>query len=865
MGKTELQRWILERPGFIKQYQRLLLESVSRQFLGIDPKHQYGSHDWGYLLMSGSLLAQSDEECCQDTALRIAQFCIESPDSNRLLRDAAAVILDTLANRPAICLAESRKLLGEHVEDRLPFPLFMDWTKRSIQFSVSLLDGRTLFVNRFQKRFWEIASRNDWLSISAPTSAGKSHIVEYWLIDYLRLHPLTTIVYLVPTRALIQQVEHDILALLTDEGVGNVAVVTLPMHSALASDKANLLVFTQERLHILLANSAPGFSINLLVVDEAQKIGDSYRGVLLQQAIEDAISRNPNCRVFFASPMTENPEALLEDAPTSVSTAKLLGEDITVNQNLLWVSQVHRHPKLWKVELILQDGPAELGEVELPSSPHPASKRLPYVAYALGDSGGGNVIYVNGAADAEKAAKQLYDLAGDTSDCSEDRDVRNLVDLIRKIVHPSYALARVLNRGVGFHYGNMPLLIRSEIEKLFKANKLRYLVCTSTLLEGVNLPCRSMFIRGPTKGRGTPMNLSDFWNLAGRAGRWGKEFQGNVVCVDARRDDIWKMGVPTRRERVRISRTSDEILNSSDDLLQFIRSRTPREEARKRPDLEYMFSYLVTSFIRSGGIESTQWSSRFPSSLISDLQGLLTDVVENLSTPTEVIFRNPGISSIAMDSLLDYFDSRTVERNEPVEGLIPVPAESDVAVDEYAKVLYRINRYLGKDAFGRGNRVRQLALLIVDWMRGYPLARMIASRERHYGANNLPALIRGTMSDVEEFARFQAPKFLTCYVDLLRVYLERIQRHDLTERLMDLNVLLEFGVSQTTQLSLMGLGLSRTSTVAISEYISNDSLDEGRCLAWLQENDWMTQDMPELVKREIGQVLRNHVESHRTG
>jgi len=157
--------------------------------------------------------------------------------------------------------------------------------------------------------------------------------------------------------------------------------------------------------------------------------------------------------------------------------------------------------------------------------------------------------------------------------------------------------------------------------------------------------------------------------------------------------------------------------------------------------------------------------------------------------------------------------------------------------------------------------VRQLALLIVDWMKGYPLARIISSRQKYYKKHHihkeLPALIRDTMKDVEEFARFQAPKYLACYVDILRLYLERIERKDLVKRLMELNVLLEFGVAQITQLSLIGLGLSRSSTIAISELIADDSLNESECLQWLKENDWMTKDMPELIKHEVATLLAN--------
>jgi len=356
------------------------------------------------------------------------------------------------------------------------------------------------------------------------------------------------------------------------------------------------------------------------------------------------------------------------------------------------------------------------------------------------------------------------------------------------------------------------------------------------------------------------MSQSDFWNLAGRAGRWGREFQGNVVCVDAKRENVWKEGAPRGRTKFRISRTSDKVLSESDELLLFIENPTQREKADKNSNLEYVFSYLVSSYIRNSSIASAIWARRFPDDLIRTLDERIAEIVRNLKTPQEIVLRNPGISPIAMDSLLVYFNDRTVNRKESVEGLIPVPAESEDAFEEYVKILHRINRYLGK-VFGQGNRVRQLALLIVDWMRGYPLARIISSRERYYGRNDLHGLIRNTMKDVEEYARFQAPKYLACYVDILRVYLEHIERKDLVKRLLELNVLLEFGVSQKTQLSLIGLGLSRSSAIAISEIIADDSFNEDECLKWLKENDWMTQDMPELINREVANLVKNKNES----
>ena len=253
MSKTELQQWLLANPGFQALFQRLVIDSVAEQFPDLRrPEGPQETHDWGYLLMCASLLAQSKDGRCQDAALRIAQFCIEQSGVTSTHKDAAGVVLDSLANQPAIKLAQQRQLLGEGLEDRLPFCLLQDWTRRSIENSVFLADSRTITVNHFQRSFWETAHAHDWVSLSAPTSSGKSYILGHWLADQLRRVPRCTIVYIVPTRALIHQVHEDITRLLHDEGIAGVSTSTLPLRYSLNPAGSNVLVFTQERFHILL-------------------------------------------------------------------------------------------------------------------------------------------------------------------------------------------------------------------------------------------------------------------------------------------------------------------------------------------------------------------------------------------------------------------------------------------------------------------------------------------------------------------------------------------------------------------------------------------------------------------------------------
>ena len=113
------------------------------------------------------------------------------------------------------------------------------------------------------------------------------------------------------------------------------------------------------------------------------------------------------------------------------------------------------------------------------------------------------------------------------------------------------------------------------------------------------------------------------------------------------------------------------------------------------------------------------------------------------------------------------------------------------------------------------------------------------------------------MEEVEQIARFEAPKALAVYRDLLQLHLAALGRQDLVERMPDLSVLLELGVSQLTQVSLIGIGLSRTSAVSLSDLIAADELSETEVLAWIEENRavWTESDLPAIVKREVEHAL----------
>jgi superfamily II DNA/RNA helicase len=863
----DLGCWLLDLPAFRKRADTVLVDAACRElevgtrFTRLDA-HQSLEHDWSYLLLCASTLSHAGDSRCQAVALRIAQTCFCDESATDVQRDSAALVLDSLANHPAIDLAVRRELLRPSFEERLPGAARFDFDRRSIEQSILSHDFTSLRVNRFQKQLWNVIRNPGWMSVSAPTSAGKSFIMARCICELMRQSETANIVYLVPTRALISQVERDLRDLFREEGLEDVSVSALPIlrvDESMPYVRRRVLVFTQERLHILLSSHSY-LDVLALIVDEAHKVGDRQRGVLLQDVIERLGEMNKELRVLFASPMTSNPEVLLADVRDTCPTHAFANDDVTVTQNLFWVVQRPRKPRIWDISLCVRDTSISLGSIELEASPSPESKRLSFIAHAIAGSSHGNIVYVNGAAEAEKIANQLYDLIGvDVADSS--KDLQKLVELVQHIVHEKFLLATYLQRGIAFHYGNMPLLIREEIERLFTAGTIRYLVCTATLIEGVNMSCRNIFMRGPTKGRGSPLSAEDFWNLAGRAGRWGKEFQGNIFCIDPDRKDLWGPdGPPRERSRQPIRRTTDDVLREPAELVEFIRKRAPLDFAKKRPAFEYVFSYLAGIHVRFGGLIYAPWARRYEAGSLDGLADAVKEAVEALEIEPDIIARNPGISPFALHDLLEYFRGHDGD----VEELLPADPASNDAAEVYAGIFGRLCRRACPNLGPEDRRSFMLALLVTRWMRGFPLTRLIQDRIDYFKKKSRPAdvavMIRTVMNEVERIARFEAPRGLSCYCDVLRQHLREIEREDLLHQLPLFNVFLELGVNQQTQIALIGIGLSRTSTIAVSELITADSLTESQVLLWLEANFklWSHASLPALVKREIERVLAQH-------
>lgn len=95
------------------------------------------------------------------------------------------------------------------------------------------------------------------------------------------------------------------------------------------------------------------------------------------------------------------------------------------------------------------------------------------------------------------------------------------------------AITQATRMGVLSHHAATPQGLRLAIEHAMKQGHARFVVCTSTLAQGVNFPIRYLIITTTQQGAESIM-VRDFHNLMGRAGRAGMHTEGSVIFSSPR-------------------------------------------------------------------------------------------------------------------------------------------------------------------------------------------------------------------------------------------------------------------------------------------------------------------------------------------
>jgi hypothetical protein len=790
------------------------------------------------LLFFASWLALTDDARERELAYEIATRLLNLPGLEDRHIAACSEILVRLGNFPAHALTSH---VHGSFEDVLSLRFAVENAAKRKENTITVGD-RKIPLTDFQIRAErELQASRTVTAVSAPTSAGKSYLLCLDLVRRFLIGEIKYAAFVVPTRALSRQTAERIREEFRQSHIDDVAVRVLPPKDESDVPDRATFVFTQERLLSYLSET--NLSLDVLFVDEAQGIADGGRGILLQQGIERSLARNPKCRVAIIAPMVRNPEAFGYLLGQSDSVSLPYSESL-VTQNVFLVEPVPRIPKACLVHLKTGETWETLGQRTLKYNFRPNRKAETVAKFSLDITAEDDVtlVYSTGPNMAEKIAEAVARELPDRGDDMLDE----FAGFVASEVHPDYPLVETLKKGVVFHYGMMPSIIRSRIEEMAESGAVRYIAATTTLLSGVNLPLKNLVIASPKKGSKQIMDGFEFWNLAGRAGRLGREYQGNIWILKL---DKWEEEVYKQERQINVVSSFAETLRSrSESVLEVLTDpRAPLEEdnaveaaaakifydavATERPFSESRFSELV-----SPGVVSQLDAE------VLRLRG---------AVPLRVAQSAPGISPARTARLWSEM------KRLRLADLVPMHPQRSGTYERLRNLMQLLQHTLMND---ESQTYSYWTVFANKWIREIPLSEMIAEkiawdRDNARKKVTVSDSIRDLLDTLERKIRFICARNFRVFAAAFQELCVEQRQLKLLASAAPVATYLDSGASSEETLHLMGLGFSRTSAIKIARTIPGQG-EEGvaRILGSADGRRRLAAQLPKICMEEVVRI-----------
>lgn len=757
--------------------------------------------------------------------------------TSNLIKLSADVIFSRIGNFPSRNLLRTRYSISNFISAPLKLEMLARETENTVD-----IDSEDIKLTNFQLQLYNAMGEERNLSISAPTSAGKSFVLNLSLGEQIKRSENSSIVYVVPTRALISEVSNRIRTAIKKVGSDKAVLRTAPFPVDRNVVKSNVVyVFTQERLLSFLGSKDGEPKIDTLIIDEAHEIQKGKRGIILQTAVDLSLKRFSGLKLMFASPLIKNPEFLLS-LFNRADNGRYFTEIVSpVAQNVILVSNVDRKTKYFKASVLTESGVSEIGEFEAPFKFRGSiSEQIGNFALSLANSSGAVISFSNKPKDAEDRAVAASRL----SPCySVSKRLETFIKFVKSDIHESYSLISCLEKGIAFHYGNMPSLLRNGVEELFKSGDLRLIFCTSTLLQGVNLPAKNIIVENPKSGD-EPMSRADFLNLAGRAGRLMQEFHGNVWCI---RPSEWDSDCYQGEKLQQLSSYfSSLLMDGGVRLVESMNSSSIDEKQKDSADVA--IGKLYNDYLNSqefGFIESFRTDSN--SQNIDETINMLKSIETSL--PSEIISNNQVLRPDYLESLYLYLKGQDF-----LEDFYPVSPYIFGSKARFDKILDVILEHF---KWGVHEKYKPLlSMLTYQWVWGKPIGNIIRDRisylrDRYDNTDvDVSSVVRNLLKSLETDVRFKLVKYFSAYVEILR-FVASEKGLSSADRIESYHIYLEFGSCKKTVLNLMSIGLSRFTALHLDTRIKfDDSAEPESYLKTLRSMNLNALKIPQLCIEE---------------
>lgn len=322
---------------------------------------------------------------------------------------------------------------------------------------------------------------NNSVFVSAPTSFGKTFVA----LEFIKRNEntLNNIVFIVPTIALMNELLKKIYYYFSDK-------FNICINSSEDIEGKNIFIFVPERSDNVFINKIKNVKIDLLVFDEIYKLKAEREKDITGD--DRLISMN---RVYLTLLKKSNKILLLGPFIRKITFDQTKLKIIKFYTNYMPVcSTVNKiNSNEWQTKLI--DG-----------------KTLVYFKSP-------EEIYLN--------IDSIIENTSVKPDLVEKYSEE--IKYLKNKIGDNWYVIEMLKRGIGIHHGKIPMFLRKFFETEYNFGSITTLLCTSTLMEGINTPTDRLFIVGKIS------NSFELNNLIGRVGRLNPQFPilGNVyICND---------------------------------------------------------------------------------------------------------------------------------------------------------------------------------------------------------------------------------------------------------------------------------------------------------------------------------------------
>ncbi len=360
--------------------------------------------------------------------------------------------------------------------------------------------------------------------LAFPTAAGKTLVAELAMLKHV-LENQGKALYLVPLKALASE-KYDEFKKFQKLGI-RVGISTGDFDQSDSwLGEFDIIIATNEKADSLLRHQVDWIKkITIIIADEVHLLNESGRGPTLEIALTRLRQVRPDAQFLALSATIKNADEI----------AKWLGAK-TVSST--WRPVPLKEGVYFQGRILFSDDSVAV----LPSK---YDSPILDLAIDVVRGGGQSLVFTN-------TRRVSSSLAGEISEHlkvilplplkNELTEISKRILHAGEVTHLSQRLAEVVRCGVAFHHAGLYHEHRRIIENAFRENKIKIVCSTPTLAAGVNLPARRVVLQDYRRfevGMGLyPIDVLDYKQMAGRAGRPEYDTTGEAILIARHQDEV---------------------------------------------------------------------------------------------------------------------------------------------------------------------------------------------------------------------------------------------------------------------------------------------------------------------------------------